>query len=129
MPSKVRSLTMLDCHRSFMTLKWSAVEHNGFPVEEARVRWSPVEAMDGATEAAHVRGAATQCPVTHLAKGRTYFFQVAAVNALGMGPWSDPLRIAVAARTEGALTDVRPPPPPPKRLVVREKAQELAITA
>ena len=51
--------------------------------------------------------AATQCPVKHLQKNKVYYFQVAAVNKLGSGQWSDPLRVDVpgmskAIRDEGA---------------------------
>ena len=43
----------------------------------------------------------------HLQKNKVYYFQVAAVNKLGSGQWSDPLRVDVpgmskAIRDEGA---------------------------
>jgi len=105
-PHQIQGLRITSRYNSFITLAWNPVVDNGFPVNETRIRCSQQEDMSHPVELPRVP-AATQCPVKHLQKNKVYYFQVAAVNKLGSGQWSDPLRVDVpgmskAIRDEGA---------------------------
>jgi len=94
-PSKVKGLCKLYMYRSLVTLSWNTVENNGFPVTQSKLRYATKANLEDAKELMTVEGAATQCPVTHLSQKSVYYFQVAAVNNLGIGAWSDALCLEV----------------------------------
>jgi titin len=75
-----------------VALSWTAPADTGnSPITSYTVRYKATDATDWTTRdvTARSRDAATSTTVTGLTNGTTYEFQVAAVNAIGAGPWSN----------------------------------------
>lgn len=105
-PSKITNLTIPHIYESFITLRWPPVEDNGYEVTHHSVRYAfspdmadPIELQDPEVGKDHSTGFET-CSLRHLAKGKTYFFQVVAFNKMGMTDWSDPVEVHLASRAE-----------------------------
>lgn len=94
-PSKVVDLTVPHIYRSFITLQWPPAEENGFEVTRHLLRYAHMPDMSDGNEVVPevVRKAGFDCcDLRHLKKTQ-YYFQVAALNKMGMAPWSDPVKV------------------------------------
>lgn len=90
-PAKIETLKASDVYKSFMRLKWSPVDENGYPITGYLLRYAHAEDMADAVEAVPtvVRdNGCDSCDIRHLRKLK-YYFQAAAINQLGMAEWSN----------------------------------------
>jgi len=88
-PSTIEDLEAKEIYQSFVRLQWQPVEENGYAVTDYRLRYAHTEDMADAVEAvpAVVRDKGFDtCDIRHLRKLK-YYFQVAAINQLGMADW------------------------------------------
>lgn len=109
-PAKIQDLTAPHVHKSFIRLQWRPVEENGYEVTSHLLRFAHMPEMEGAVEAvpAVIRcDSFDYCDIRHLKK-LNYFFQVAAVNKMGMADWSDAVVVDMAAPTP-AVEDAKAP--------------------
>lgn len=105
-PSKIVNLTAPHIHKSFIRLQWPPVEECGYEVTGHLLRFAHTPDMEGAVEAvpAVIRdGSFDYCDVRHLRK-KTYYFQVAAVNKMGMADWSEAAVVDMTPALEDAKT-------------------------
>mmetsp|Transcript_59963 Transcript_59963/g.126953 ORF Transcript_59963/g.126953 Transcript_59963/m.126953 type:complete len:493 (+) Transcript_59963:78-1556(+) len=94
-PSKILNLSAPNLYRSFITLQWDPAEENGYAVTEHILRQATQEDMSDAQETTPAvvrKRTVDQCELKHLRKA-VYWFQMAAINELGMSEWSDPCRV------------------------------------
>jgi len=94
-PSKIAKLSVPNIYKSFITLQWPPADENGYEVTRHLVRCSNTPQMDDSEELEPPIQRANgfdKCDLRHLQK-KTYYFQVAAFNKLGMGEWSDPVMV------------------------------------
>jgi len=105
-PSKTKDLTVPHVYNSFIMLQWTPAEANGFEVTQYELRHSLSPDMTHAVQVnspVKMQGDFQTCAIHHLEKGRTYYFQVAAHNEMGMSDWSEPALVSMEARQQ-ALT-------------------------
>lgn len=112
-PSQIQNLTIPHIYESFITLRWPPVEDNGYEVTHHSVRYAfspdmkdPIELPD--PDVRDQAGFET-CSLRHLAKGKTYYFQVVAFNKMGMTDWSPPVELHLASRAERQRALPAPP--------------------
>ncbi|CAE7765446.1 TTN, partial [Symbiodinium pilosum] len=106
-PSAIEDLAASEIYKSFIRLKWQPVEENGYPITGYRLRYAHTEDMAEPVEAVPAvvrdKGCDT-CDIRHLRK-LTYYFQVAAINHLGMAEWSEPVLVDMSKA--GAFSQAR----------------------
>jgi hypothetical protein len=98
-PSKIANFTIPHVYRSFITLQWKPASENGFHVTQHLLRYAHQPDMEGAIELEPTvvrKGEYDTCELRHLQK-RTYCFQVAAKNQMGMSEWSDSVTVNLSA--------------------------------
>lgn len=96
-PAKIEDLTVPHKYRSFVTLRWPPAFENGYEVIKHVMRHAHNDKMEDPIEYPDIQvvrqGDFDTSSLRHLVKGRPYFFQVAAMNKKGMGPWSEPVMV------------------------------------
>lgn len=105
-PSKIEGLSVPNLYKSFITLRWPCAQENGFQATSHRLRFAHDAGM---TDPVEIEPAVTRkdgmdsCDLRHLKK-TVYYFQVAAINEMGMSEWSDPffLDLSETPRLEDA---------------------------
>jgi hypothetical protein len=102
-PSKIQGLTVpCTTYKSFITLQWPPAEDNGHEVTHHIVRYAFSADMFEAIEAelpVQRQGGFDTCSLRHLEKGKTYYFQVVAINSKGSSEWSDPVMVMLPEKT------------------------------
>lgn len=98
-PPMLQQPTLRRATHHTAVIQWQHPPASGVPVESFRFRWTTEKDWtSGNVEELHdVPANASQYVVSGLAPGRTYIFQVRALNKYGMGIWSDasiPIRTA-----------------------------------
>lgn len=97
-PSKITEFSIPHVYRSFITLQWKPAAENGFEVTQHLLRYAHSPNMDGAIEMEPTvtrKGDYDTCDLRHLQK-KTYCFQVAASNKMGISEWSNPMTVNLA---------------------------------
>jgi len=115
-PSKICDLQAPYVYKSFIRLWWRPVEENGYGVTKHLLRFAHTPDMAGAVEMTPVvmrEGENDACDIRHLRKLK-YYFQVAAINKMGMAEWSEQCVVDMTApppsiedATKPALKDVQ----------------------
>lgn len=98
-PSKIWDLQAPYIYKSFIRLTWRPVEENGYSATSHLLRFAHMPDMDGAVELTPVvfrEGDNDACDIRHLRKFK-YYFQVAAINKMGMAEWSEPCVVDMTA--------------------------------
>lgn len=107
-PSRIKDLQVPNIYNSFITLQWPPAEDNGFEVSDHTVQhsYSP-DMTDPIIDRSPIRkqGNFQTCSIHHLEKGKTYYFQVAAANKMGVSDWSEPVKIEMPKSGAPALKD------------------------
>jgi len=94
-PAKVADLEVAHLYRSFISLQWSPPNDHGFDVTQQLLRFSFHADMSQAMEiepSVRREKSKDMCELRHLQK-KVYYFQVVALNKLGAGEWSEPLKV------------------------------------
>jgi len=103
-PAMIENLTVPHIYKSFITLQWPPAFDNGWEVTKHIMRHAHSEDMADATNYHDVtvvrQGHFDTCSLRHLVKGRAYYFQVAAFNKNGTGPWSQPVIVSLDERPQ-----------------------------
>eukprot|EP00440_Ansanella_granifera_P063295 gb/GFBE01068635.1/.p1 GENE.gb/GFBE01068635.1/~~gb/GFBE01068635.1/.p1 ORF type:complete len:444 (+),score=96.36 gb/GFBE01068635.1/:1-1332(+) len=110
-PSKITDLRAPHVYSSFIRLMWHPVEENGYALTSHVLRFAHTPDMAGAVEVvpAVIREKDDDtCDIRHLRKKR-YFFQVAAINKMGMAEWSDAVEVDMTPAPP-SLEDAAAPP-------------------
>lgn len=98
-PSKIQGLQVPHIYRSFITLKWTPAEENGYKVTRHLLRFANEPNMNGAQEVVPTveqKNEEYTCNLRHLKKA-PYYFQIAAFNEVGMSEWSDAVAVDMSA--------------------------------
>eukprot|EP00933_Yihiella_yeosuensis_P084078 TRINITY_DN9844_c1_g1_i1.p1 TRINITY_DN9844_c1_g1~~TRINITY_DN9844_c1_g1_i1.p1 ORF type:complete len:446 (+),score=71.39 TRINITY_DN9844_c1_g1_i1:60-1397(+) len=111
-PTKIENFTAPNVYKSFITLQWSPAEENGYDVTSHVLRYSFVGNMENPVELVpdvERKAGFDRCDIRHLQKHK-YYFQVSAINKMGMSEWSDAVVIDNSAPLK-SVQDVTSRPP------------------
>ncbi|HLP43735.1 MAG TPA: fibronectin type III domain-containing protein [Candidatus Nanoarchaeia archaeon] len=95
-PDQVVGLTTSGLTETSVVLGWTTPADGGSAITDYSIRWRILGGVSWTT-IPHAASTNTQINLTGLTAGTTYEFQVAAVNAIGFGPFSNPLSFTTTA--------------------------------
>lgn len=97
-PAKISEFTAKDVFKTFVTVQWRPPFENGFAIIGHIMRYDDRAHMQKAKEFEPIvvrEKGVDRCDIGHLEK-KMYYFQVAAINAMGRADWSDPVMVDMA---------------------------------